>query len=275
MLAKIAKEKTEVVEPKKAIVQKDEAAASEQAAPAKSIKDECEVELAKAMPVLNEALKALDTLKPADIQYVKNLKNPPATVKLVMEAVCVILEQKPDKKPDPGSGKMVLDYWGPSTKLLQEKDFLEKLRAYDKDNIPPKVIKSIRETYTSNPEFTPERAANASAAAEGLCKWVTAMDKYDEVARVVAPKREALAVAEGQLEEVMTMLRAKQAELKELLDKLAEMEAELERNMAKKEKLQTEVELCTVKLERAEQLIGGLGGERARWTATAERLGIQ
>lgn len=29
---------------------------------------------------------------------------------------------------------------------------------------------------------------------------------------------------------------------------------------------------CSVKLERAEKLIGGLGGEKARWTDTAESL---
>ena len=30
--------------------------------------------------------------------------------------------------------------------------------------------------------------------------------------------------------------------------------------------------LCSVKLQRAEQLIGGLGGEKSRWTETAARL---
>jgi dynein heavy chain len=33
--------------------------------------------------------------------------------------------------------------------------------------------------------------------------------------------------------------------------------------------------MCTVKIERAEQLIGGLGGERVRWIATAKELGNQ
>lgn len=70
--------------------------------------------------------------------------------------------------------------------LLNDKDFLGNLKTYDKDNINPKIIARIRKEYTSNPEFTPERAANASAAAEGLCKWVTAMDKYDAVAKVRA-----------------------------------------------------------------------------------------
>jgi len=50
------------------------------------------------------------------------------------------------------------------------------------------------------------------------------------------------------------------------------MEAELKANTRKKENLENEIELCSVKLERAEKLIGGLGGEKSRWTETAESL---
>ena len=34
------------------------------------------------------------------------------------------------------------------------------------------------------------------------------------------------------------------------------------------------MELCTKKLDRAEQLIGGLGGEKDRWEVAAHNLGI-
>lgn len=34
-----------------------------------------------------------------------------------------------------------------------------------------------------------------------------------------------------------------------------------------------EVDLCSKKLERAEQLIGGLGGEKTRWSQTSLELG--
>ena len=47
------------------------------------------------------------------------------------------------------------------------------------DNISPTVIAKIRKEYTSNPEFDPPKIRNASTAAEGLCKWVCAMDKYE------------------------------------------------------------------------------------------------
>lgn len=40
----------------------------------------------------------------------------------------------------------------------------------------------------------------------------------------------------------------------------------------KKKGLEDEIELCSTKLARAEQLIGGLGGEKARWTDLATQL---
>lgn len=51
----------------------------------------------QAIPILNDALSALDTIKEADIAYIKKLANPPSAIKLVMEAVCVVLDVKPVK----------------------------------------------------------------------------------------------------------------------------------------------------------------------------------
>jgi dynein heavy chain len=42
------------------------------------------------MPALNAAIAALDTLKQQDITLVKSMTNPPAGVRMVMEAVCIL-----------------------------------------------------------------------------------------------------------------------------------------------------------------------------------------
>lgn len=124
----------------------DEAVANKAAAKAQAIKDDCESDLAEAIPALEAAIAALDTLKPSDITLVKAMKNPPSVVKLVMEAVCIMRGMKPERKPDPsGSGKMIEDYWGTSQKILGDMKFLDYLRNYDKDNISPVVMKKIRE----------------------------------------------------------------------------------------------------------------------------------
>ncbi len=61
------------------------------------------------------------------------MKNPPAGVKLVMEAICILKGMKPDRIPDPsGSGKKIEDFWAPSKKLLGDMKFLQSLREYDK-----------------------------------------------------------------------------------------------------------------------------------------------
>ena len=43
----------------------------------------------------------------------------------------------------------------------------------------------------------------ASKAAYGLCCWVRAMEAYDRVAKVVAPKKAKLAEAEAEFSELM------------------------------------------------------------------------
>ena len=78
------------VEAKKEIVACDEALANEAAAAAQAIRDDCENDLAEAIPALQSAVNALDTLNPADVTVVKTMKNPAPIVKFVVEAVCVM-----------------------------------------------------------------------------------------------------------------------------------------------------------------------------------------
>ena len=133
-------------------------------------------------------------------------------------------------------------------------------------------MKKIREEFITNPEFDPVKVRNASSAAEGLCRWVKAMEVYDRVAKVVAPKKEKLREAEQSLSETMSILNEKRAELKEVEDRLANLQAQFKEATEKKEKLEYQVDICSKKLVRAEKLIGGLGGERERWSAAAKSL---
>ena len=107
---------------------------------------------------------------------------------------------------------------------------IDVLKSYDKDNIPQKVIDVIRAKFTTGGrlpggpgtfypyatadydlQFSPAMIAKSSSAAEGLCKWVRAIESYDRVAKVVAPKKAQLAKAEAEFAEVMAKLSIKQA----------------------------------------------------------------
>ncbi|KAK7884177.1 hypothetical protein WMY93_027300 [Mugilogobius chulae] len=263
------------VEAKSKTVRVDEEAATVKANEAQALKNECESDLAEAIPALEAALSALNTLKPSDVTIVKSMKNPPSGVKLVMAAVCVMKDISPEKIADPtGTGKKVFDYWGPSKKLLGDMNFLRDLKEYDKDNIPAAVMQKIRSEYMTNPDFDPSKVAKASSAAEGLCKWIQAMEVYDRVAKVVAPKKANLAVAQESLAATMALLDQKRAELKEVEDRLAALQKTFEEKTEEKAQLEFQVDLCARKLERAEKLIGGLGGEKTRNIPSSDEFSL-
>ncbi|XP_014249835.1 dynein heavy chain 12, axonemal-like isoform X2 [Cimex lectularius] len=272
MLNGVEKER-HIVDAASAQVREDEKAANEQADAAVTLKIECENDLALAIPILEDATAALNTLKPADITLVKSMKNPPDTVKLVMAAVCVMKDIKPRRIPDPKNpGRKVFDYWGPSKRILGDMGFLQSLKDYDKDDIPPHIIQVIRKRFVEHPDFRPNVVAKASSAAEGLCKWVLAMEKYDVVVKMVAPKKKKLAQAERDFAKTKKLLDSKRNELNELENRLADLNHKLETALAEKTRLQNEVLLCSNKLKKAKKIIGNLGGEKVRWLEEAENL---
>ncbi|KAK5855255.1 hypothetical protein PBY51_005374 [Eleginops maclovinus] len=73
----------------------------------------------------------------------------------------------------------------------------------------------------------------------------------------------------------MEMLSVKRAELKKVVDRLQSLNDDLTAMIDKKKDLEDNIELCSQKLIRAEKLIGGLGGEKDRWTEAARLLGIR
>lgn len=70
----------------------------------------------------------------------------------------------------------------------------------------------------------------------------------------------------------MRTLNAKRAELAAVEEKLANLKQQLSEAQQNKANLEFQVDLCGKKLVRAEKLIGGLGGERDRWTRSAADL---
>lgn len=165
------------------------------------------------------------------------------------------------------------DYWKPSLRILSDMRFLESLLTYDKDNIPERIMTKIRTTILTNPNFDPERIRNVSTACEGLCRWVFALSEYDKVAKIVAPKKQALAQAESVYAEAMAQLSLKRQQLQEVRDKLAKLEELLDQRRAEYQAMTDEVNECEAKLRRAKELLGGLGGEYTRWSDTAKELG--
>eukprot|EP00442_Polarella_glacialis_P024664 CAMPEP_0115137118 /NCGR_PEP_ID=MMETSP0227-20121206/56805_1 /TAXON_ID=89957 /ORGANISM="Polarella glacialis, Strain CCMP 1383" /LENGTH=5027 /DNA_ID=CAMNT_0002544335 /DNA_START=143 /DNA_END=15226 /DNA_ORIENTATION=+ len=258
---------------KKALVEEEEGRANIQKAGAAEIKADCEKDLGAALPAFESALEALSKLSKGDVGEVRGMKTPPAGVVLTAQAMCIMFEVKPIKVAAPDGKGKVDDYWESAKKeLLVDTNLISRMVNFDKDNIPEAVITKVRPLY-DDPEFEPDKIKKGSLAAMGICKWVRAMVVYDKVAKEVGPKKLKLAKAESEVAEAEATVAAKQAELKEVMDMVGDLEAQLHEANEKAKELQKNQKDCAAKLQRAEKLIDGLGGEQASWNLKSKRLG--
>lgn len=111
-------------------------------------------------------MASLKSLNKNDVVEVRAMTRPPAGVKMVIEAVCIMKDVKPKKVAGDKPGERINDYWEPGKALLMDPGkFLEGLFKFDKDNIPDDVIKKIQ-PLIDNPDFTPAAIAKVSQSSQ-------------------------------------------------------------------------------------------------------------
>lgn len=152
----------------------EKAAADAARVEAQSIRDDCQRDIDEVMPLLHQAIRALEALDKRDLQELKSFPAPPALVETVMNAVCVLLGRK--------------ESWEEAKKVLNDTSLLTTLREYDKDHISPKMLQQLSK-YTALEDFLPERVANVSKAATSLCMWVRAIESYAQVRNIKCDER--------------------------------------------------------------------------------------
>nr|XP_040043942.1 dynein heavy chain 2, axonemal isoform X1 [Gasterosteus aculeatus aculeatus] len=216
----------------------------------KAMAENAQRDLDEAMPALNEAMKALESLNKRDMTEIKSYGCPPALVETVMQAVMTLL------------GKEAT--WAEAKRQLGDSNFIKTLVNFDKDNITERVLKDIGQ-FCRQVDFQPEIIGKVSLAAKSLCMWVRAMEVYGRVYRVVEPKRAQLNAAMAQLVEKQTQLAAAQDKLREVGEKKEQLEKELGEKLIMKKSLREKSEEMEMKLDRADKLVTGLAGERVRW----------
>jgi len=241
----------------------------------------CEADLAKAQPFVDEAETAISSIKPAHIGEIKKLPNPADIIKLVFDG-CLLLFMMPllpVKAFKLNVAKQEVNFLETSFKpmglaMLGDTNFLNNVVKFGKegkDKINEETIELLC-PYIDLEGFNPQVAKNASQAAEGLCVWVRAMKFYHEASKIVKPKLEALAIAEAQMEAANKALAAAEARLLACKMRLQELQQMFDNQMAAKKRIEDGALALQRKMNQASQLIGGLAGERKRWTEDANNF---
>ena len=238
-------------------------------------KSACMADLAKAQPFVDEAETAIRSIKPADIGEVKKFANPAMIIQLVFDGILLLfkLPMNPVKGTTHNIAKQDIKFIEPSFRphgvaLMNKADFLNQVidfGANGKDLINEETIELMC-AYIDLEVYTSAVAKNASKAAEGLCTWVRAMKFYHEASKIVKPKLEALSIAEANLEAANKALAAAESRLQACQSRLNELQAMFDAQMGEKRRIEDGAMALQRKMTMASQLIGGLAGERVRWT---------
>ncbi|XP_055373637.1 dynein beta chain, ciliary [Condylostylus longicornis] len=252
-------------------VSKERAFVSEEEKKVRTIEEEvtaiaavCTEEYKAAMPALEKAQEALNTLNKNNLTELKSFGSPPDAVVNVVAAVLVLFSPK-GKIPKDRSWKACRGIMGNVDKFMQD------LIYYKKESIPPDVIKALQ-PYLKDPEFDPHKIMAKSGAAAGLCSWVININNFYEVYLEVEPKIRALKDAEYQLNAAREKLESLNNRLNELEEELNAIQSEFNAAMAEKQKCQDEADKTAFTIDIANRLVGGLASEKIRWTASVKNL---
>ncbi|PVD19154.1 hypothetical protein C0Q70_21718 [Pomacea canaliculata] len=252
----LVQQKRDADEQQKSVAQKSERIADEETK-CQHMADLAQNDLNEALPALQEAISALESLNKKDMTEIRSYGRPPALVEKVMEAVMILRGSEPT--------------WAEAKKQLSDGNFLKQLFNFDKDNITDRVLKKIGQ-YCTQSDFQPEIIGRVSVAAKSLCMWVRAMEVYGRIYRVVEPKRQRLNAAQSQLKEKQDALSDAKAKLAEVEAKMVELKKQYDEKQAQKEELKRRAEHTELMLDRASKLVSGLAGERIRWQETVKDL---
>ncbi|XP_028810290.1 dynein heavy chain 2, axonemal isoform X2 [Denticeps clupeoides] len=255
-LINIAQQKQQVDSQQKTVSAQREKISAEEIS-CKSMAENAQRDLDEALPALEEAKKALESLNKKDMTEIKSYGRPPVLVETVMQAVMILRGSEPT--------------WAEAKRQLGEANFIKQLVHFDKDNISDRVLRKITQ-YCTQPDFQPDIIGRVSLAAKSLCMWVRAMEVYGRIYRDVEPKRARLNGAMTQLAQKQADLAEAQAKFKEVGEMLKQLELQYAEKFDQKTELRQKSEEMEMKLERASKLVSGLAGERVRWEETVEGL---
>ena len=208
---------------KEEVVSRDQVVVQGNAHILEELKTKVDEELGKALPALEAAQNAVNSIKREDIDVVKRYSSPPAVCEPVAEACMLLLREG---KSD----------WASFQKVMSAPGFLVRLKDYDKDKVAKNIIVKLEVIIAKKLNDLP-KLQGASAACYSIALWAIAIKDYYYAMLKVNPLREKQEKANAELEEALGLLKAKQDELQGIQDQLNKLNANFQETKDKIEEL--------------------------------------
>ena len=259
-----------------------------------ALKYEAEADLEIALPLMERAQRALDSLDKGSLTELKSFKAPHREVHMVMMAVLTLLsgvvgsgvklrpseiKKGPEFLINGGDSNVGPLGWYAAQRCMRDVGgFLSLLRSYaatiDAGQVNAESILAV-DAYLRMDNFDRSTIERRSSAAAGICEWVINIRKYYEVWCEVDPKRKHLEAEAKRLAKSEAKLISAKNHFRKVQEQLSLLTDAFTSATAKKNDALRRYQMMSQKLELAERLRSVLASEKSRWEAEITTLSNQ
>ena len=226
-------------------------------------KEVVNADLEKAEPAVRDAQESVSNIKRQHLTEVRSMGNPPAGVKLALEAVCTLLGHK-------------VDSWRTIQGIVRRDDFIASIVGYDNERQMTKNHRiRMQNDFLSKDDFTYEKVNRASKACGPLVQWVEAQVNYSAILDRIGPLREEAELLEEQALQTKAEAQAIENTIGDLERSIAQYKSEYADLISETQAIKTEMSRVEIKVNRSVKLLDSLSSERSRWEGGSKSFETQ
>ncbi|KAF2182427.1 dynein heavy chain [Zopfia rhizophila CBS 207.26] len=220
-------------------------------------------DLAAAEPAVLEAQKSVQNIRRQHLTEVRSMQNPPAGVKLALEAVCTLLGHK-------------IDGWKTIVGIVRRDDFIASIVQFDNERqMTSAHRRKMQNEYLSKDDFTFEKVNRASKACGPLVQWVAAQVNYSDILDRVGPLRAEVDKLEADAQATKDQAHQTEVLIKNLEDSIARYKTEYAALISETQAIKSEMSTVQFKVDRSVRLLDSLSSERTRWEESSRSFDSQ
>ena len=219
---------------------------------------EVSYQLADVFPKVEAAKEAVGSIRKEYLEELRAMPNPPASVKLAMEGVLMIL--------DAAQGKPMKAYtWGLIRGKMRGSEFINSVVEFDPEAVSRDSRHFIDKKIVQNPKYDVDKIAYASRAAGPLAEWTLAVLEYAAVVDSIEPLQVEIAELQEEQDELKEQQRLAVEEVQQYEVRIDKCKSEYAELVAQAEKVRREIKESEQNLDKAEQMLDSLADEWDRW----------
>ena len=166
------------------------------------------------------------------------MQNPPAGVKLALEAVCTLLGHR-------------FDSWKGILAIVRRDDFIASIVNYDNERQMTRNHRTrMQNEYLSKEDFTFDRVNRASKACGPLVQWVHAQVNFSEILDRVGPLREEVGHLEAEAQKTKKEAQETEDTIKALEDSISRYKTEYAALISETQAIKSEMARVQFKVDR-------------------------